>query len=120
MSAVPHDRGSASVWAIAVIALMFAVALTGMGIEAAVVARHRASSTADLAALAAADELARGGTDPCAAADRIARAQGGALSACAIDGLTADVLVRLPVPGPLSFGLVAVMRARAGPSSAGP
>ena len=116
--ATAHDQGSASVWAIAVLSLMLAIAIAGLGIGAATVARHRAASAADLAALAAASALARGGPDPCAVAERIARAQGGEIAACGLDGLVADVVVRVPVAGPLSFGAAALMRARAGPSGA--
>lgn len=74
----------------------------------AVLARHRAESAADLAALAAANRIGVG-TDYCAAARRIAAADGAVLDRCrtdlAADGRSGTVMVRvhasvrLPVVG---------------------
>ncbi|WP_427925416.1 Rv3654c family TadE-like protein [Streptomyces sp. cg40] len=77
----------------------------------AVVARHRAAGGADLAALAAADHWAEGGTGACARAERVARAQGTRLVRCAVVGETSDVTAAAGL-GPFA----AEVRARAGPA----
>ena len=111
-----RDRGSATVYALAVVALLAAVALGAAAVGGAVVARHRAMSAADLAALAAADALARIEPDPCAAAGRIASRHAVDLLQCTTTGMVVDVVVGAPVRGVLGFGLVAEMHARAGPA----
>ncbi|MFI7350128.1 Rv3654c family TadE-like protein [Streptomyces sp. NPDC049936] len=105
-----HDQGSATVWsvgAVAVLCLVFGIVLA---LGQAVVARHRAAGGADLAALAAADHWARGGTAACAEADRVARAQGARLVRCVLDGQVSDVSAASG-RGPFA----AEVRARAGP-----
>jgi secretion/DNA translocation related TadE-like protein len=79
----------------------------------AVVVRHRAAGGADLAALAAADHWAEGGTGACARAERVARAQGARLVRCVIVGETSDVTATAG-RGPFA----AEVRARAGPVEA--
>ncbi|WP_373315851.1 Rv3654c family TadE-like protein [Streptomyces canarius] len=81
----------------------------------AVVVRHRAAGGADLAALAAADHWAEGGTAACARAERLAAAQGVRLVRCAIVGDTSEVTVAAG-RGPFT----AEVRARAGPAAAVP
>jgi secretion/DNA translocation related TadE-like protein len=109
------DRGSATIYALALIALVATIALGAAGVGGAMVARHRAMAAADLAALASADAAARGAADPCAAADRIASRNDVELIGCSTAGLVVDVVVGAPVGGVLGFGVVAEMRARAGP-----
>lgn len=108
------ERGSATVPAVAVLGLLLLVG-AALGAVGALVAAHRgAQSTADLAALAAAEALAEG-ADGCAAASRVARANGGELLSCAPAGREARVVVR--VPGPHWRGLATdpEAEARAGP-----
>jgi secretion/DNA translocation related TadE-like protein len=105
------DRGSATVWsvgAVAVLCLVFGVVLA---LGQAVAARHRAAGGADLAALAAADHWARGGTAACARAERIAAAQGTRLVRCVLTGQVSDVRVASGW-GPFT----SEVRARAGPA----
>ncbi|WP_434099129.1 Rv3654c family TadE-like protein [Streptomyces violaceorubidus] len=105
------DRGSATVWSvvgIAVLCLVFGVVLA---LGQAVVARHRAAGGADLAALAAADHWARGGTAACERASRVARAQNARLVRCVITGQVSDVTASSG-RGPFA----AEVRARAGPA----
>jgi secretion/DNA translocation related TadE-like protein len=105
------DRGSATVWsvgAVAVLCLVFGVVLA---LGQAVAARHRAAGGADLAALAAADHWARGGTAACARAERIAEAQGTRLVRCVLTGQVSDVRVASGW-GPFT----SEVRARAGPA----
>jgi secretion/DNA translocation related TadE-like protein len=84
-----------------------AVALLGQ----AVVARHRAGSAADLAALAAADRALDGERPACALAARVAAAQGAVLRRCVVVGEVSDVTAA--VGG-------AQVRSRAGPPIAAP
>lgn len=60
----------------------FVVALASIG-----VARHQAASAADLAALAGAQHALEGEAVACAAAARVADAQGARLESCALTGL---------------------------------
>ncbi|MFC9733047.1 Rv3654c family TadE-like protein [Streptomyces roseolus] len=109
------DRGVASVWtafaACALCVVFGAVLVLGQ----AVAARHRAGGAADLAALAAADRALRGEPEACAAARRIATAQGAELLHCRLTGAEAEVTARASA-GPWS----PTVRARAGPAEPGP
>lgn len=116
-----RERGSASIWVLAVASLLLVVAgvVTVRGL--AVLARHRAESAADLAALAAAARIGFGGA-PCAAAGAIAVANGAVLRSCAAavsaDGRTGQVLVRVGLsvrlPGVGAREVVASARAGRG------
>ena len=78
----------------------------------AALARQRAETAADLAALAGAQSLARSDPLPCSAAGLAAAANGGRLVACAVigDALAVSVSVSTPTS--------AVAAARAGPEEA--
>jgi secretion/DNA translocation related TadE-like protein len=78
---------------------------------AAVVARHRAQSAADLGALAAAARLPAGAAAACAQADAVARAMRTDPAGCVVDDL--DVVVTIEV-GVGRWG-AARAAARAGP-----
>ncbi|MER7464014.1 Rv3654c family TadE-like protein [Streptomyces sp. NPDC097981] len=105
-----RDRGSATVWAALVATALGAVFGGVLLLGQAVVARHRAAAVADLAALAAAATWTHGPEAACAAARRVAGAQGAAVTACAVRGEVAEVAAR-PVTGPFD----PVISARAGP-----
>ena len=115
----PVDRGSATLWVIGCIALLLVVAEVATVRTAAVVARHRAESAADLAALAAAQHI---GIDDglCAAAARVALANGARLQGCApqlaADGRSGTVVARvvLSVHLPVAGSRQVVASARAG------
>ncbi|MEU5595543.1 Rv3654c family TadE-like protein [Streptomyces sp. NPDC020298] len=106
-----RDRGSATVWSVAVIAVLCVVFGAFLALGQALVVRHRAAGGADLAALAAADHWAEGTTGACDRADRVARAQGARLVRCAIVGETSDVTAASG-RGPFA----AEVRSRAGPA----
>lgn len=110
------ERGSATVWVVALAGVLAAVAMAAVLVGAAVVGRHRATTAADLAALAAAERAVRGDPAACAAAERLAGANGARLTACAVgSGAVVEVTVALPVRlGPLGVHR-ADARARAGP-----
>lgn len=102
------ERGAAALWVLACGAVVLAVAAALTVRSLAVLARHRAEAAADLAALSAAARIGIGG-DPCAAAERIAAANGAQLVRCApaldAGGRSGSVRVvvrvraRLPVVG---------------------
>jgi secretion/DNA translocation related TadE-like protein len=110
------DRGSATVWSLAVLGLLWAAGLAALLVVSAVAARHSAAAAADMAALAAADRLAVGLPDACASAARVAGMHAGRLTHCAIEGDAVEVYVEIKLRGMLTrFGAVEG-RARAGPS----
>jgi secretion/DNA translocation related TadE-like protein len=85
---------------------------------------HRARGAADLAALAAAGPLMAGAPADCAAASRVARANGATLTACSLQGDGAVVVsasvVRPATAGWLRAPGVVSARARAGMVQAEP
>ncbi|MGV9504525.1 Rv3654c family TadE-like protein [Streptomyces tendae] len=99
-------------WSVVVIAVLCLVFGVVLALGQAVVARHRAAGGADLAALAAADHWARGGTAACERASRVARAQQVRLVRCVITGQISDVTAASG-RGPFT----AEVRARAGPAA---
>ncbi|WP_338896888.1 Rv3654c family TadE-like protein [Streptomyces sp. TG1A-60] len=104
------ERGSATVWAVGAIAVLCAVFGVVLALGQALVVRHQAAATADLAALAAADHWMKGSEGACATAQRVARAQGGRVVLCEVEGEISDVTAASgTVP------LTAEARARAGP-----
>lgn len=119
----PHldepERGSGSVLAVALIAAIMMLAVVVAAVGHVAWAHHRARTAADLAALAAAD-VARGlaSGEPCAAARRVAEANGAQLKGCCPPserGEVYDVRVEVALPAWLGrFGPVTGL-ARAGP-----
>ena len=91
-----RERGSASLWVVAAIALVLLVAGIAIARTQAVLARHRAETAADLSALAGAVGI---GTvsDPCALAGRIASSNGARVLTCSArlspDGRSGTVAV---------------------------
>lgn len=109
------DRGSASLLAVALIAILLAFTTGAAYLGAAVIARHRAQAAADLAALAAAGAVAGGPEAACARASQIASAMRTTVAACRVDGLDVvlDVQVRVSL-GRFGTGSARAV-ARAGP-----
>ena len=114
------ERGSATVWVIALSAVLAVVGTAVVLVGVATVARHRAGAAADLAALAAAGRAARGEPGPCGLAADVAKANAATLVSCTVD---VDAVVDLRVSVPLRLGRLgswtANARARAGPVPAG-
>jgi secretion/DNA translocation related TadE-like protein len=103
-----RERGSASIWVVCCCALVLVVSFTCTLRASAVLARHRAESAADLAALAGAGQI--GISDGvCQAVARIAAANGATVRRCqpALDAsarsgtvtVQLGLSVRLPVVG---------------------
>lgn len=113
------ETGSASIWVLSCAALLLVVATVGVLRAAAVVARHRAESAADLAALAAAARIGVTGSI-CPAAAAVAVRNGATLRSCttslAPDGRSGTVTARvsLRVSLPLVGTREVIASARAG------
>jgi secretion/DNA translocation related TadE-like protein len=109
------ERGSGSILALAVLAAMLALCSLLLPLVGVLSAKQRMSAAADAAALAAADVtvgLAPG--VPCAAADRVAAANGAMLAGCEVDGLVVTVAVKATI-----LGLPIEASATAGPPDGG-
>ena len=108
------DRGSATIWMLTAALVVIVAGAAAVMLASVVLARHRAAAAADAAALAAAGRP----LDPsagCAAASRVAAADGGRLTACRVDAGAAVVTVEVRPSGRLGWLGAAVGRARAGP-----
>jgi secretion/DNA translocation related TadE-like protein len=106
-----RDRGSAAVSGVVAMLLLIIVTAAGAQVGAAVVARHRVTAAADLAALAAAARLTEGDESACEQAKRAAEANRSTLESCVVSGWEVVVEVSAVTP----FGPVNA-RARAGPA----
>lgn len=113
-----HERGSATLLAAAMVAVLVAAGLGGVAVGSAVIARHRAQSVADLGALAAAGRLALGENAACASAAAIAQRMGASIASCTVEDLDVVVSVRHAARlGRWGVG-TAHAAARAGPAEA--
>lgn len=99
------QEGSGTLVALVALTVVLCAGLLTWAVAEAVVAHQRASVAADLAAIAGAAEIRRGGGAPCAASDRIARANGATLEECVVEG--GDVMVTVGVPPPPLLGRLA-------------
>lgn len=93
-----RDRGSGTLAALVVASLVLCAGLVLWAMVEAAVAHQRASVAADLAAIAGASQIPRGGEDPCGLARDIAGVNGATLSKCEIEG--SDIVVSVVVPSP--------------------
>lgn len=111
------EEGSGTVLALTIIAALLVVTVVIAGLIGVVSANRRASTAADLSALAAADAY-RGLTegDPCAVAADLAERHGAHLESCTFPDRpeTVEVTVAVPVAGPMGLLGPARVRARAG------
>ena len=109
------QRGAAGVVGVGVIAVLVFVAIVCVGVVSIVLAHRQAQAAADLASLAGAAALQRGG-DACGAASGIAGRQHAMVTACRVDGTALSVTTGVDLPVVLGGGQV-MARARAGPAS---
>lgn len=112
-----RDGGLATVWAAAVVAVLMVLLVGGLHLGAAILARHRAESAADLAALAGAQHSAEGERVACGSATAVADADGSSMVRCRQVGWDVLVDVQVPVPVPILGAETATARARAGPAA---
>ena len=113
------ERGSGTVLVLGVIGVLLALAVGVAALIRAQAAAGRARLAADLAALGGATALnsITAPADPCAVAGGVARANGAALSSCAVTGedVVVEAAVRVQV---LGVDRTATAAARAGPVDA--
>lgn len=116
------DRGSASVLALAILAVIVMTAGIAVALSHVAHARGQAQGAADLAAIAAAQALhdPRIIADPCQRARQVVEANGAALESCDVQGrdvrVVASVVVRGLDGSEWWAGLRASARALAGPA----
>jgi secretion/DNA translocation related TadE-like protein len=123
MTAAPmsaRDRGSAAVWVLSGLAIVLVATSLAVAVGVVTVARHRAATAADAAALAAATHALDGRPAACGEATTLAHANGAQIVACELRGADAIVTVRVGLSGLLARLGSAVERARAGPLSEAP
>lgn len=109
-----NDHGVATVYACLGVVIMLAVLGLALQLGAATLARQRAETGADLAALAGAAKVLQGPGVVCAKVVAIATANEVAVDSCTVNGTDVLVIVRSQVnTGPISGS--ATGRARAGP-----
>lgn len=111
---VRAERGAGTVLVLCVIMTVAVTLMAVAGLAAGYAVRHRAAAAADLAALAAAQQVCGGTGDPCALAARVAQANGAHLRDCVVDGWEVEVQVLVPAPPP-GWLPDQLRRARAGP-----
>ncbi|MFE9202684.1 Rv3654c family TadE-like protein [Micromonospora sp. NPDC007230] len=109
------DRGGATICLLAVGLVFVLVGLFGAALGAARTARHQARNAADFGALAGAGRALDGDGVACARADELARANGGRLVACRLDGLDVIVTTEVEVAPVPWLTRVATATSRAGP-----
>jgi secretion/DNA translocation related TadE-like protein len=114
----PSD-GSATIWALITVLVIWVAAAVGTLEIAAVQVRHEAAAAADAAALAAAAEGGLDATRACAAARRAAERVDAVLTGCRMDGPYATVSVQLAPPRVLRWAGSSTGRAKAGPADTG-
>lgn len=106
------DRGAGSVLLTAVVAVVLSAATAALALSGALVTRQRADAAADLAALAGAQALLRGG-DACVTAGRVAAVGRARVVACEPMGTSVYVVVEAALPGVLGRLDMPPARARA-------
>ena len=117
MTVGPDDRGVATVWSAGVITVLVSVAVFGMHLGAAMVARHHAESAADLAALAGAAQVLPGEQHSCDQARRVTDRMRVQLAMCHLRDWDVLVEVSAQPPGWLGSLGAATAQARAGPAA---
>ena len=114
LSPASDDSGAVTVLAVFAVFAILAFTIGCFAVGSVVVARHRAQSAADLAALAAAARVPAGPQAVCLRAQAVTAAMGARLRGCEVSGL--DVTVRVAAETGLRMGAEALASARAGPS----
>jgi secretion/DNA translocation related TadE-like protein len=111
-----RERGSATIWMVGFMALIFAVAAAVTFAGMARVARHRAQSAADLSALAAARLAFADPARGCTEASSLAVGNGAKVTHCSIDGDgIAGIRVAMRFSLPVTGEVTVTAEARAGP-----
>ena len=115
-STLREDGGSATLIATALMVVLLTTTVGVLVLGSVVVARHRAQSGADLAALAGAASVPAGRQSVCAAAQSVAESNRVTVVECTQDGLDVAISVTAATVLP---GRSARAEARAGPAGGG-
>ncbi|KAA9376289.1 flp pilus-assembly TadE/G-like family protein [Microbispora cellulosiformans] len=118
MARPARERGSATIWSVTLTAVVWLAAMVVVQVGVARVARHRAQSAADLAALGAARWALAAPGEACARAKVITAANRASLRSCSVSEGVAEVTVAVPFEVPLLGAVTAVASASAGPAGA--
>lgn len=94
MKCLRADRGSATLWALALIFVLLMGGLLALAVGQLAMTRQQVGTAMDLAAIAGAQALG----EPCERVLAVAAANGALLMACSLDG--GDVVVSGRVPAP--------------------
>jgi secretion/DNA translocation related TadE-like protein len=113
---VRHERGSATVLVAGMVVVLMMLVVLGLQIGGAVVTRHRVAAAADLAALAAAGQLAAGADHPCERARQVAERMSATTTACRVAEWEVYVSVTARPPSWAALSGTANAHARAGPA----
>ncbi|WP_327049138.1 pilus assembly protein TadG-related protein [Microbispora sp. NBC_01189] len=113
-----RERGSATIWSIILMTVVWLLAMVVVQVGVARVARHRAQSAADLAALGAARWALAAPGEACARAKVITAADRASLRSCSVSEGVAEVAVAITFEVPLLGPATAVASASAGPAGA--
>jgi secretion/DNA translocation related TadE-like protein len=97
------DEGMATVFSLGIVMVLTAVTAVVASVGVVVVARHRAESAADLAALVVTGRAHEGEAVACAAGRATAEVQGGRLVSCRLEA-DLDAVVRVVVRPPGRLG----------------
>ncbi|MET8994495.1 Rv3654c family TadE-like protein [Amycolatopsis sp. NPDC004169] len=116
MASGHSDRGAATIWTALAVTALTVLATLAVCLAAAVTARHRAESAADLGALAAASHASEGPIGACERARWVADRMAVRLVTCRWQNLDALVEVEAPTP-PLPGWPKPAAHARAGPAT---
>jgi secretion/DNA translocation related TadE-like protein len=109
-----RDEGSATIYVLALAGVVWVAGLAVLLLAHVAIARARAATAADLAALAGAEHVVDG--TACSVARSVARLQEAELASCRVTGPDVQVVVQVPLGPPLSRFPPAQARARAGPA----
>ncbi len=114
------ERGAATVWVVALLALVWMVAMAVVHAGAARVARHQAQSAADLSALAAAGVAYFGPTEACRRAEVVAEANSARIESCSVADGVAELMLSVHLELPILGVREVPAMARAGPAGVSP
>ncbi|GII81226.1 hypothetical protein Sru01_62080 [Sphaerisporangium rufum] len=109
------ERGSATIWVIALMALVWLAAAAVLLYGAARLASHRAQAAADLGALAGAVHALAEPAAACRRARELVEANGALVTGCVVHSGVVDLQVAFSLSLPLAGERTAVAEARAGP-----
>lgn len=113
---IRDERGSATVLVAGMAVVLMMLVVLGLQIGGAVLTRHRVAAAADLAALAAAGQLAAGADRACERARQVAERMSVTTTACRVVEWEAYVEVTARPPGWAALAGTANAHARAGPA----